>query len=157
MLKLNIISNNELEIYLYYNICNIDFKDEESIVKFLKKLFVKLDKYYDLKIEGYYDINIFIDEFYGIVLKLKKEDFEYYDYYDKQVDLKITVNNNRFVFLLKNYDILNCNCDIYNYLNNIYLLPKEKLSYIEIANLMELTEIIYNSKDILSKGMRMKS
>ena len=153
-MKIDIIDDNELIIYLYNKIDNYNFKDELCIEKCLRKLFIKLNDYYDIKIEGYYNVDLYIDIFYGIVLVLKKEDIEYYDYFDNHVDMKITINKNKFFYLIDNYNIDLKKFDIYKVLDSIYLLPKKRLKDIELANLIENSKIIYNSEEIIKKGIK---
>lgn len=154
VLKIDIIDDNEFVIYLYRNIDKIDFKNEKEIEEMLKKIFIKLKKYYDIKIEGYYDVFVYIDTFYGMVLDLRKQEFEYYDFFDNQVDMKIVINRNKFLYLVDDYDIDLNKYKVYKLMNNIYLLPKRKLSDIELAKLVENSIIIYDSEDIINKGIK---
>ena len=153
-MKIDIIDDNEFVIYLYRNIDKIDFKNEKEIEEMLKKIFIKLKKYYDIKIEGYYDVFVYIDTFYGMVLDLRKQEFEYYDFFDNQVDMKIVINRNKFLYLVDDYDIDLNKYKVYKLMNNIYLLPKRKLSDIELAKLVENSIIIYDSEDIINKGIK---
>lgn len=154
VLKIDIIDDNEFVIYLFRNIDKIDFKNEKEIEEMLKKIFIKLKKYYDIKIEGYYDVFVYIDTFYGMVLDLRKQEFEYYDFFDNQVDMKIVINRNKFLYLVDDYDIDLNKYKVYKLMNNIYLLPKRKLSDIELAKLVENSIIIYDSEDIINKGIK---
>ena len=153
-MKIDIIDDNEFVIYLFRNIDKIDFKNEKEIEEMLKKIFIKLKKYYDIKIEGYYDVFVYIDTFYGMVLDLRKQEFEYYDFFDNQVDMKIVINRNKFLYLVDDYDIDLNKYKVYKLMNNIYLLPKRKLSDIELAKLVENSIIIYDSEDIINKGIK---
>ena len=153
-MKIDIIDDNELIIYLYNKISNVDFNDQICIENFLKKLFVKLKNYYNLKIEGYYDVNIYIDTNYGIALSLKKDEIEYYYYDNDQVDMRIKISNNKFLYLIDNYNIDKNKYEVYKYLNSIYLLPKGRLESVDIARLMEYSKIIFNGEEILNKGIR---
>lgn len=151
-MKIDIIDNNELIIYLYNSIYKLDYKNELKLEEMLRNLFVKLKKYYDVKIEGYYDVNVYIDKMYGMVLHLKKQDFEYYDLYDNQVDMKIVINENRFLYLVDDYNINLNKYKVYKLMNNIYLLPKKKLSNYEMIKLIENSKIIFNTNEILNKA-----
>ena len=156
-MKIDIINDNEFVIYLYKNIDDFDFKNEICVEECLRKLFIKLNDYYGIKIEGYYNVDVYIDLLYGFVLVLKKEEFEYYDFYYNQVDMKITIKRNKFLYLVDNYNFDLNNYEVYKLLHNIYLLPKKKLSYIELANLIEKSKIIYNSDDIIKKGIKISA
>lgn len=157
ILKLNIIDKDEFEIYLFNKISNIHFKSEKYIEAFLRKLFIRLKKYYDLKISGFYEIDVFIDKSYGIILNIRKNKLDYYELYDNQVDMKIKINYYKFLYLIDNYNFKKSNYDIYMYKDNIYLLPNKKIDNIELANLIENSKIIYNSKDILEKGKKISN
>ena len=153
-MKIDIIDDNELVIYLYNGVNDINFKDELSVQDFLKELFVKLNDFYDIKIEGYYDVNVYIDEIYGIVLNIVKDDIDYYDYYSNTVDMKIVIKRCKFLYLVDNYDIDLNKFEVYKLFNNIYLLPKFKLNYIELGYLIENSKIIYNSDDVIKKAVK---
>ena len=152
-MKINFGDDGCVVIYLYHNIPSIDYKDEVDCEKFLKDLFVKLNNYYNYKIEGYYNVSVYIDDFYGIVLDLKREEFEYYDYFDNQVDMRISINKSHFLYLIDDYDFDTNKFDVYKFLNNIYLLPKEKLSDLEFAKLVENSFIIYDNEEIINRGI----
>ena len=151
MVKVDIIFDNEFVIYLFNSIDDINFKEELCVKNFLKDLFVKLDDYYDIKIEGYYDVDVYIDEIYGIVLDLVKDDI---DFYSNTVDMKIVIKKCKFLYLVEDYDIDLSKYEVYKLFNNIYLLPKIKLNYIELGSLIENSKIIYNSDDIIKKAIK---
>ena len=71
--------------------------------------------------------------------------------------MKITIKRNKFLYLVDNYNFDLNNYEVYKLLHNIYLLPKKKLSYIELANLIEKSKIIYNSDDIIKKGIKISA
>ncbi len=150
-MKIDIL-DDKLIIYLYSNIEDVNFKDEICIEKFLKKLFIKLYNYYDLKIEGCYDVDLFLDNYYGVVLVLRKEELEYYYY--KEVDMKIRINYRNFLYLVDNCDFDKNKFNFIIYLHNIYLMPKKKLDDVELARLMEFSKIIYDGEDIINKGVK---
>lgn len=153
-MKIDIIDDNELIIYLYNSIYRVDYKDEKKLEEMLRNLFVKLRKYYDIKIEGYYDVFVYIDYIYGMVLDLRRQGLEYYDFFDNQVDMKIMINKNRFLYLVDDYDIDLNKYRVYKLMNNIYLLPKKVLSNYELGRLVENSKIIYDSEEIINKGIK---
>ena len=154
ILKIDIISDLEYIIYLYNLTSDIEFDSEENIEKFLRQLFIKLKNFYNITIEGYFDVDVYIDINYGIVLDLKKEKFEYYDYFDNQVEMKIVINRCKFLYLVDSFDFDCDKYELYNYLEKIYLLPKEKLSKIDISLLMEMSTLIFNSDYIMNNGKK---
>ena len=154
-LKIDIISSDELVIYLFNNVNDYNFKDEIHIEECLRKLFKKMNEYYNIKLKGFYNVNVYLDLYYGIVLELRKEKIEYYDFLDNQIDMKIIINKNKFLYLVDDYNFNLKNFDVYRLLNNIYLLPKKKLSNYEFANLIENSIIVYKSEDIIRNGIKL--
>ena len=148
------VSTDKIVIYLKKVRVNVDFKDEYRLESFLKKLFICLNDYYNIEIKGYYDVCVYIDNIYGMVLVLKSEDCDFYDYFDKQVDMRIKINKNKFLYKVDDLYCIDLNkYKIYKYLNDIYLLPKCKLNNIELGKLIEISDIIYDSNEIIKKGI----
>ena len=145
-MSIKYLDSLNIVIYLKKEILdNNNFKEKEEIEKYLKKLFKILNNKYEINIEGFYNIDIYIDKFYGVVLHLEKEDFDYFDYFKNQVDMKITVINTSFLYEVDDipYDIL----DKFNVIvknNNIYLEIKEELSVLEKMILLENSKLIYD-------------
>ena len=154
ILKINIISDLEYIIYLYNLTSDFEFNNEENIEKFLRQLFIKLKNFYNITIEGYFDVDVYIDDYYGMVLDLKKEIFEYYDYFDNQVEMKIVINKCKFLFLVDYFDFDKNKYDVYKYLDKIYLLPKIKINKSEMSLLMEMSTLIFNSNEIFNNGKK---
>ena len=153
-MKINIISDLEYIIYLYNLTSDFEFNNEENIEKFLRQLFIKLKNFYNITIEGYFDVDVYIDDYYGMVLDLKKEIFEYYDYFDNQVEMKIVINKCKFLFLVDYFDFDKNKYDVYKYLDKIYLLPKIKINKSEMSLLMEMSTLIFNSNEIFNNGKK---
>lgn len=147
-MSVKLIDENTINIYLKKeNIENVNLKDKLELEKYLKSLFKKLNEYYNLKIEGYYDIDIYIDKFYGVIMHMEKEEFDYYDYYSNQIDMRIVCHDSTFLYKVNDipdyYDKFNVK--IKN--NNIYLEIKDKLTNKEMMNLIENTEEIILNKN----------
>ena len=124
---------------------NIDFENKEDIEKYLKKLFKILNQKYKIIIEGFYNITIYIDKYYGIIIHLEKEELEYYEYYKNQVDMRLITVHTDFMYLVN--DIPKSIIDkikIENKDNNIYIKIINKLNDLEMMELMEFSEIVYN-------------
>ena len=124
---------------------NIDFENKEDIEKYLKKLFKTLNQKYKIIIEGFYNITIYIDKYYGIVIHLEKEELEYYEYYKNQVDMRLITVHTDFMYLVNDLpkSIINkIKLQIKD--NNIYIKIINKLNDLEMMELMEFSEIVYN-------------
>ena len=145
-MSIKYISELIFDIYIKkYLISDINFDSKEDIEKYLKNLFKILNNKYNLKIEGFYNIDIYIDDFYGIVIRLEKENIGYYEYYKNQIDMRlITIKTN---FLYEVNDIPNNILDkveIINKKNNLYLKIKKELTDLEMMNLLENSKLVYN-------------
>jgi len=153
--KITIEDNSEIYIYLNkYLTLNCDFNNKEEIEKYLKTLFKKLNNYYQITISGYYIINMYIDKFYGTVLKIKKEDIGYYDYCDNHVDMRIIYHYVDFLYLIEDLEQFTYNkLDIYVNKDNIYLKINKELTEKEMGILIENSNIIFdNSDNIIRKS-----
>lgn len=146
-MNIKFIDNLTLDIYIKKELIDdVDFNNKEILEKYLKKLFKTLKNKYNIEIQGFYDITVYCDKYYGVIFHLEKDDIEYYDYYKNQVDMRIMTINTEFLYLVDDipYNLLNkVNVLIKN--NNIYLKIKEKLSKIDMMNLLEISKVVYNS------------
>lgn len=155
-MKINLIDEDNIIIYLnkYYT-KNTDFNDKNLLEDYFKKLFKKLNKIYDIDINGYFNINVYIDKYYGVIIEIKKEDLEYYSYFNDQIEMQIMIYNDvEFLYLYNDYfDILNMNNNkIYKYNNKYYLKLEKEISNIELAKILEFTSIIYSKTDKIIKN-----
>ena len=127
-----------------YLIKNINFDKKEELQKYLKHLFKLLNNKYDIKMEGFYNVVIYIDNFYGIIVHVEKENITYYDYYKNEVDMRIIVKNINFKYKIDDIPFnLKDKIKIESDKNNIYLIILKELSKIEMMNLMESSVLIY--------------
>lgn len=154
MLKVEYIKSGKIVIYLFNKKYKIDFRNENSVKKHLKDIFFKIKDYYNIKIEGYYEVDVYINEYYGIILELKKQNFDYYDYLENEIEMKIKIHREKYLYMIENYNVNMNKYDIFKLDNNLYLCPKEKLSQIEMAKLVENAKLIYDSSDIIKKVIK---
>jgi len=144
-LSIKFINSLVFDIYLKKEILDdVNFKDKDIMEKYLKNLFKKIKEKYDITIEGFYDIDIYIDKYYGVILHLEKEDLDYYECFRNQVDMRITLQNINFLYLVEDIpkDILNkVKIEVKN--NNIYLKIIKPLNNLEMMKLLENSKIVY--------------
>ena len=141
-LSIKFIDENLFDIYIIKDrIKNINFDNDNELKDYLKKIFKTLKDKYLIIIEGFYNVYIYMDKYYGIVINLQKEKFEYYNYHKGEVDMKISVIKNSFLYQLDSFNIDNTKIHIID--NNMYL---EIIN--DISN-KDLFYIIENSKNIL--------
>jgi hypothetical protein len=150
------LQDSNIILYLKRENINIDFKDSNDLEKYFEDLFKKLKSKIDI-VGGFYLVHVFIDKYYGVVVEIKNEDFDYY--YD-QIDMQLLLKEVDFLYKIDDYLILpksiNKKISIYHYKNNYYLKIEEELNSKEMLELMEYSEIIYKTEDILRYGKKMK-
>lgn len=120
----------------------VNFENLDELEKYLKDLFKMLDDKYNITIEGFYDIVIYIDNNYGVALSLKREDFEYYNYLKKQVDMNIITKKTKFVYEIDdiNFNFLN-KFETIKFNDKLYLIIKKKLTNREMLILSENSKV----------------
>ena len=142
-MKVDIVDDNIIVFLNKYIIRDLDYNDSKVLEVELKNIFDKLNLYDGIKIKGYYDVHIYIDNDYGIVIELIKDDIDYIDY-DEVIDMKILINNVKFLYKID--DIFGFSDLIYLYKNSLYLDPTN----IDIS-LFEHSEIVYKNTDEIRK------
>lgn len=149
------LNGDDLVIYLNKQSINkIDLLNIDTLENYMNKLFIKLKKYYDIKLQGYYEVDLYIDNNYGIIIEIKKEKLEYYEYLDDQIDTKITIHNNsNFLYEIDDIidikNILKTNYKLYKYNNKVYLKLINEINDNLMINLLEyVKKICYNTKAI---------
>ena len=148
-MKIDFMDNTCIVYLNKYNIIDMDFSNTKVLERDLKSLLLRLKKYYKIDIKGYYNITVYIDEYYGAVLKIE-EDNDYYDYFDDTIIIMKKVKSN---FLYEVDDI----SYIDNYINKfkisindnkIYLAINNELNENEYLNLLEISNIVYKKWNI---------
>lgn len=164
-MKVDIIDENNIIVFLnQFFTKDMNFLDKNLLEDQFRKLFLKLKDTYNIEINGYYDINIYIDKYYGSVLEIKKEEIEYLDYFDDQIDMRIIISKYS-VFLYKIIDIFEIPKNIlkdsliYKYKNNLYLELKKNIDNIEMGKLLENSFLVYGTvaDKILKNGRKIKN
>lgn len=130
---------NDDKIIIYLKNIYLTNKKIDKIENNLKEIFITLRDKYNIQIKGFYIVDIYIDERYGIIIELKKEDIEF-DYYEEQIDMKITFHYKKFLLKTNNIERYK---RIYFYNNNYY---------VDNIDDIEFGEIIYNTDKIISNS-----
>ncbi|MBQ9181940.1 MAG: hypothetical protein IJ134_04840 [Bacilli bacterium] len=155
-MKFNIVSDTQIIIFLNKNyVSDINFKDKDELEDYFRFLFLNLKKNYNINFSGYYIINVYLDKYYGSVIELEKEEFEYYDSFTNQVDMRISVIDSNFLYEIEDpYFLDNLdNFKIYTYKNKFYLQIEKDISNIQISNIVEHSNIVYSdTEDIIYKS-----
>lgn len=157
-MKIDSIEQSKMVIYLnFFNKENEPFKNIDDLEENFKNLFLRLKTYYNMDIRGYYEIQVYYDKMYGLILEIEKEDIEYIDYFNNQIDMKIISNNTTFLYQIPDYFMINKDIynkiNIYKYKNNLYLEIKDDLKNKDFINILEHSKIIYkDTSEIRKKG-----
>lgn len=151
--------DDEYTIYLNnYIIRNIDFFNNEELEKYINSVFNKLKKIYNIVLNGYYNIDIYIDNNYGAIINIKKDDIEYYDYFSDQIDTQIIIHNNsNFLYKVKDFlDIKNniqSNFSLYKYYDELYIKLNDEIDENKLGFILEYCEeICYDIEKIIQKN-----
>jgi len=148
------INNNLFRLnILKDNINDLNIFDYDDVKKFIFKI---LEKYiFKYNLLGTLYLDVYIDDYYGIIVDIKRKNFKTYDDY---VEIKITFHlDNIFLYKIDYFDLLeNTNIKkqrIYYYKNNYYLEIINEINTSDYFNLLEISDIYYNDNDdIIEKG-----
>ena len=144
-MKIKFIDDLTFNIYVSKEeISKIDIKNQEALEKYLKLIFNKIKNRYNIIVEGFYNVIIYIDKSFGIIFNLNKEKLDYYDYFNGQIDLNITIKEVEFLYKIDNVSnsLLN-KLELKQINNNIYYRINKELNNKEYMYLIEHIEKIY--------------
>lgn len=156
-MKLVFCDDSKLILFLNnLTIPKMDFEDREELEEYFRELFLKLKDLYQIVIQGYYNIDIYIDSLYGAVIEIEKEELDYFEYDDNQVDMRICIHQTSILYELEEYIPLDQKkYDMIWYGNKWYVKLKQKLNEIYLGRLLEYAEIHYQEENeqILRRGV----
>ena len=142
---------NKYEFFLPKKLVKkVNFDNKSTIENYFQDFFLKLKNNYKFDICGFYEIDIYIDKLYGVIISMKKDDTEYFDYFNKSVDMQISKPKKK-EFLYKINDLYFINktilkkINIYYYEKNYYL-NLSKISNKELTKILEFVEVIYDDE-----------
>lgn len=154
---------DESDLILFLNnlsIQQINFEDREELEDYFKKLFIKLNDSYKITINGYYQIDIYLDPYYGAIIEIQKEELDYFEYDDNQVDMRICIHQMPILYELEEYIHLDKNLyDMIWYHNKWYVKLKKKIDSIHLGRLLEYATIHYenDTEQIIRRGTYLNS
>lgn len=154
---MKVIGNEEnLTIYINKGNLKINIDDKEELEDYFRSIFIKIKEFYNIKLNGFYITRAYIDDNYGIIIDMKKDDNDFIYYNDYEIEMQLIVNEVTFlyeiedIFMSKN---IYPKIDIYSYKNKYYLKLKEDI----LNNIIEYVNIIYtNTENILKYGKLLK-
>ena len=118
-----------------------------------------LKEFYKININGYYEINVYVDNNYGVILELKKEEIEYFSYYEDEVDMQLIVHNTVFLYEIEDYfwieKELKNKILLYKYNKKIYMVINHNIDDILLGKIIENSNLKYkdNQKIIKEKNL----
>jgi hypothetical protein len=160
---MKLINDDNIVIFLGKNyLNNIDITDKVKIETSVLALINKIKTKYNLDFSGYYNADLYKDDNYGIIISIKKEQLEYLEYFNNQLELNVEVIEDAFLYKVE--DIFKINPQllkkfiIYKIKDNIYLKAKDKISNIELGMILENSTIIYGreARNIIYKSKIVK-
>ncbi len=130
------IENDKIIVFL-----NNQFIIKDDLDDYFRHILILLNKKYDIALKGYYNADVYEDKKYGMILELKYEDMDYYNYFD-QVDININIINNEFLYKIK-YEFLDVvnNVTCYKYLGDFYIKADNAVS-----GICEVADVIYGEQ-----------
>ena len=150
-MKVKLIDENNIIVFLNDKIININSDSRVELEDELRILFKKLSNIYNLEIYWYYNISIYVDDYYGSIINLVKEDIDYIEYDKDQIDMRIIISKKTFLYKINNIFNLDIDSKIYKYNNNYYLKLNKKLDNKKMGLLLELSELIIDDVDMILK------
>ncbi len=141
---MKLIIDDGIAIFLG-KLININDKNdiENKILKILKNN-------YNIDLNGYYNVDIYIDKNYGVIIKMKKDELDYLEYFTSALELNIEIKESSFLYKID--DIFNLEKNllnkfkIYKLKDNIYLSADQSLSLADEGILLENSKIIFGKE-----------
>lgn len=145
--------NNKYIIFLSKEeIKNISPNDINKMKEYFIKLFTKIkNKYLSFKY-GFYKLNIYLDKYYGGVIEIKNINSNYL--LSDEVEMTINIIDDNFLYLIDEYKLDKKYFDYYSYNNKLYAKIKCELSCDKMYNLLENSEIIFNTQNLIASSKK---
>ena len=142
-----------LEDKIIVYLINIIFSNYEKkeLINEIKKVFIRLIKYYNFQLKGIFDVNLYYHTKYGSILEIIKKDELLFskDY----IDIKLNIyKNSKFYFKTKDYYSIDKYKNIY-YDNNYYYINIDNID--NMINIIEYGNILYKEKDNYLNNMKL--
>ena len=162
-MKITKKEENKYEFFLpKETLGKINFDNKSTLENYFQDFFLNLKDNYNFDVCGFYEIDIYIDNLYGAVISMKKEDIDYFDYFSTNIDMKISKpQKTEFLYKVKDIFFIDKkilkNTIMYYYKENYYL-NLSKLTNKELVKLLEFSEIIYDEtkEKIIKNGKMLK-
>ena len=146
-MKINFTNSTYILYLLNSYIKDVDFNNKDEIEKYLKEIFTIIGDRYNTLITGFFEINIYLNDSFGVIIEIEKDNLDYYDLFTNKIEMQVSIIENANLFLEID-DILNN--DIYlkyhlykdngkyyinvDHINEISIYEEGKLIYGNIAD-----------------------
>ena len=135
---------------------NIDIFNIDEVEEFIKNIFKNFLKFF--KLSGEVVLNIYLDLYYGIIIKIKREVI----LFDDEIDARVIFHlNNSFLYEVDYFYILNNtnikNGNIYFYDNSFYLELTDFASLSDMYKISESSNVIWDNRvfNIINNGIKL--
>lgn len=164
-MKLEKLNDDNLIVFLNkFYVDKYKFSLIDDLEEYFRNMFKILGNYYNIDVKGYYDVTIYQDNIYGYILKINREDIDFYGYYDDHIDMKITIlKNSKFIFKISDYSLIREDvlkyCYLGKYKGDLYLIPKKTINQYALGYIIENCKIIFGSDadEILSRYIQINT
>ena len=160
-MKLELFNLNYITVYLNKEyLKKIKFDLKNNVEQQFKRLFIKIKSIYNIEMSGYYEVIVYLNDIYGMIIEIEKDNDDYVKLFGDTVDMKITFKFDSSIFYkldeYKTFDIENY--DVYYYNDNFYVEIKDDINYTEYLKLLESSTIIYGTelKKIKNHSIKVK-
>jgi hypothetical protein len=143
-MKVDVRDNNLIVFLNKEKTSSIDVSSKENLEDYFKGLFSELNDVFNLNICGSYSVKVFLDNDYGAVLEIIKDDIDFFDYCDGSIDMNISISKcNKFIYkLIGDIGSLINKCNLFSYDGDIFLEPFN-FDFFEYGILLENCLLIY--------------
>ena len=138
---------------------NFDFSDKGFLESYLKNVLKMLGNRYDLNFDGFYDVNIYVDDTYGVIVDVIREELEYFDYFTNQIQTNIKVIETSFLYELFDLPAIDREMlDVYKISDKIYVKIKNQMDVFMVGKLFEMSRVVYGNeaKEILKLSKKVR-
>lgn len=149
-MKIEMFENKYLVFLNKEKISNIDFKIKKQVETCFRDVFSKIKKRLDKDINGLFNIKVYLNDLFGSILIIERENIEYFDYFSNQIDMQIEIEYDATVLLEFN--------DIFDVISKKKIFSFNKKYYIEYTddiNNIEFSNVVYGEKadNIMKKSV----
>ncbi len=157
-MKIEYLSEQCFMIYLNkFYLKEVSFQNKIDLELYFKSFFLKLKNCYGITMEGFYTIDVYKDKYYGMILKIKREDFDYFD--DEMIDMKLRIKDIHVLYELKDEMFLKQLIPFGSFWkdkHHLYYKLEEEVSYSLLGMLEEYTHLVIDTGSILEQAKRIR-